>query len=81
MLLDADERSRLLQADMRAADLGAAPGGWTWVLTRHGLNVTAIDNGPLRAQLLDSGRVEHLRTDGGEEELVERVVMRWRSQG
>ncbi|WP_159017195.1 23S rRNA (cytidine(2498)-2'-O)-methyltransferase RlmM [Cognatiluteimonas profundi] len=64
VLLDADERSRLLQADMRAADLGAAPGGWTWVLTRHGLRVTAIDNGPLRPQLLESGRVEHLRADG-----------------
>ncbi|MGN6513095.1 MAG: 23S rRNA (cytidine(2498)-2'-O)-methyltransferase RlmM, partial [Lysobacteraceae bacterium] len=30
-LLDADERARLLRPGMRAADLGAAPGGWTWV--------------------------------------------------
>jgi len=64
VLLDPREREQLLQPNMRAADLGAAPGGWTWVLTRHGLNVTAIDNGPLRAELLDTGRVEHLRTDG-----------------
>ncbi len=64
VLLDARERDQLLQPNMRAADLGAAPGGWTWVLTRHGLNVTAIDNGPLQAQLLDTGRVEHLRADG-----------------
>ena len=64
VLLDADERSRLLQPGMRAADLGAAPGGWSWVLMRQGLQVTAIDNGPLRPQLLDSGRVEHLRADG-----------------
>ena len=64
VLLDARERDTLLQAGMRAADLGAAPGGWTWVLTRHGLHVTAIDNGPLRAHLFDSGQVAHLREDG-----------------
>lgn len=63
-LLDDDERRRLLQPGMRAADLGAAPGGWTWVLMRNGLHVTAIDNGPLRPHLLDSGLVEHLRADG-----------------
>jgi 23S rRNA (cytidine2498-2'-O)-methyltransferase len=64
VLLDEDERQRLLQPDMRAADLGAAPGGWTWVLTRQGLRVTAIDNGPLRPHVLETGRVDHLRADG-----------------
>ena len=64
MLVDAGQRQRLLQPGMRAADLGAAPGGWTWVLARHGLQVTAIDNGPLRPHLFDTGRVEHLRADG-----------------
>jgi 23S rRNA (cytidine2498-2'-O)-methyltransferase len=63
-LLTDQERSRLLREGMRGADLGAAPGGWTWVLVRNGLHVTAIDNGPLRQQLLDSGRVDHLRADG-----------------
>ncbi|MGH8033514.1 MAG: 23S rRNA (cytidine(2498)-2'-O)-methyltransferase RlmM [Luteimonas sp.] len=63
-LLDADSRARLLHAGVRAADLGAAPGGWTWVLTRHGVRVSAIDNGPLRQHVLDSGLVEHLRSDG-----------------
>jgi 23S rRNA (cytidine2498-2'-O)-methyltransferase len=63
-LLDADERTRLLRDNMQAADLGAAPGGWTWVLMRHGMKVTAVDNGPLRQALLDSGRVDHLREDG-----------------
>jgi len=63
-LLDTDERARLLQPGMRAADLGAAPGGWTWVLARHGLRVHAIDNGPLRPHVLDTGLVEHLRADG-----------------
>ena len=64
VLLTPEERERLLQPGMRAADLGAAPGGWSWVLARNGLRVTAIDNGPLRPQLLEGGRVEHLRADG-----------------
>jgi 23S rRNA (cytidine2498-2'-O)-methyltransferase len=63
-LLTDDERRRLLRDGMRGADLGAAPGGWTWVLVRNGLHVTSIDNGPLRQHLLDSGRVDHLRADG-----------------
>jgi len=64
VLLGEDQRARLLQPGMRAADLGAAPGGWTWVLARHHLRVVAVDNGPLRPALLDSGLVEHLRADG-----------------
>jgi len=63
-LLDPAQRRELLRPGMSAADLGAAPGGWTWVLARQGLRVTAIDNGPLRAHLFDSGLVEHLRADG-----------------
>jgi 23S rRNA (cytidine2498-2'-O)-methyltransferase len=64
VLLDADERERLLRPGMRAADLGAAPGGWTWVLARHKLHVVAIDNGPLRPHVMDTGLVQHLRADG-----------------
>ncbi|RZA13824.1 MAG: 23S rRNA (cytidine(2498)-2'-O)-methyltransferase RlmM [Lysobacteraceae bacterium] len=64
VLLDADERKRLLREGMRAADLGAAPGGWTWVLMRQGMRVQSVDNGPLRQNVLDSGLVEHLRADG-----------------
>ena len=63
-LLDDDERSAWLREGMHAADLGAAPGGWSWVLVRNGLRVTSVDNGPLAQHLLDSGRVEHLRADG-----------------
>ncbi|KAF1703445.1 23S rRNA (cytidine(2498)-2'-O)-methyltransferase RlmM [Pseudoxanthomonas kaohsiungensis] len=63
-LLTADERDRLLRPGMTAADLGAAPGGWTWVLTRQHLRVTSVDNGPLRQHVLDTGLVEHLRADG-----------------
>jgi len=63
-LLTPEERETLVQPGMRAADLGAAPGGWTWVLTRQHLHVTSIDNGPLRQHVLDTGLVEHLRADG-----------------
>ena len=29
-----DEAERLLRGGMSAVDLGAAPGGWTWILAR-----------------------------------------------
>lgn len=63
-LLAPSERETLLHPGMTAADLGAAPGGWTWVLTRQQLHVTSIDNGPLRQHVLDTGLVTHLRADG-----------------
>jgi len=48
----------------RAVDLGAAPGGWTWQLVNQGMQVTAVDNGPMDSALMASGQVEHLREDG-----------------
>mgnify|MGYP001136843751 FL=1 len=63
-LLTPEEREALVKPGMCAADLGAAPGGWTWVLTRQHLRVTSIDNGPLRQHVLDTGLVDHLRADG-----------------
>ncbi|MXV48313.1 23S rRNA (cytidine(2498)-2'-O)-methyltransferase RlmM [Xanthomonas sp. LMG 8993] len=63
-LLAPDEREALVKPGMRAADLGAAPGGWTWVLTRQHVHVTSVDNGPLREYVLETGLVEHLRADG-----------------
>lgn len=59
------ERERdLVGAGMRAVDLGAAPGGWTWQLAHRGLRVTAVDNGPLKGEVADDSLVTHLRTDG-----------------
>lgn len=63
-LLTDDERAQQLQAQMRAVDLGAAPGGWTWQLTERGMSVIAIDNGPMDKALMQSGFVEHLKVDG-----------------
>ena len=63
-LLDAGERERWLKPGMNAVDLGAAPGGWTWQLVRRSLRVTAVDNGPMDAALMQSGLVAHVREDG-----------------
>ena len=54
----------VLQAGMRAVDLGAAPGGWTWQLVERGLRVTAVDNGPLKGDVANDPLVTHLREDG-----------------
>lgn len=62
--LSPEETTRLLVQGMQAVDLGAAPGGWTWQLMRRGLQVTAVDNGPLAPDLLKSGLVSHLCVDG-----------------
>lgn len=48
----------------KAADLGAAPGGWTWQLVSEGMLVTAVDNGPMNPELMASGLVEHVQADG-----------------
>jgi 23S rRNA (cytidine2498-2'-O)-methyltransferase len=64
MLLDAPERETALRPGMKAVDLGAAPGGWTWLMTQYSIRVVAVDNGPMQPALLDSGVVEHRREDG-----------------
>ena len=63
-LLTADERAAWLKPGMKAADLGAAPGGWSWVLAREGVHVTAIDNGPLGETALAQTLIRHQRADG-----------------
>ncbi len=57
------DEQQSFKAGMSAVDLGAAPGGWTWQLTKRGLLVTAIDNGPMDEDLMRDGMVEHYRTD------------------
>ncbi|MBI5013915.1 MAG: 23S rRNA (cytidine(2498)-2'-O)-methyltransferase RlmM [Deltaproteobacteria bacterium] len=64
LFLSEEERVRRLKPGMTAVDLGAAPGGWTWQLTRRGLRVAAVDNGPLDPALLASRLVTHIRADG-----------------
>ncbi len=45
------------------ADLGAAPGGWSFSAAEHGARVFAIDNGPLKGGAKDHPRIVHLKED------------------
>ncbi|HLP03101.1 MAG TPA: SAM-dependent methyltransferase [Opitutaceae bacterium] len=45
------------------ADLGAAPGGWSYSAAKRGARVVAIDNGPLKGGALDHPLIEHRRED------------------
>jgi len=44
------------------ADLGAAPGGWSYSAAKRGARVVAVDNGPLKGGALNHPLIEH-RTD------------------
>jgi len=44
-----------------AIDLGAAPGGWSFVLAEYGLNVIAVDPADLDPRLADIPNVTHFR--------------------
>lgn len=63
-LLSAAEWEKLVKPGMCAADLGAAPGGWSWVMARQHIRVLSIDNGPMAESALATGIVEHIRADG-----------------
>lgn len=64
LVLVGDKLSTILRPGMRAVDLGAAPGGWTWALVQRRIFVTAVDNGALVPSLRDSEFVEYVRADG-----------------
>ncbi|WP_372987879.1 23S rRNA (cytidine(2498)-2'-O)-methyltransferase RlmM [Marinobacter sp.] len=64
VFLPPEQELDYLGGGKKAADLGAAPGGWTWQLVRQGMLVTAVDNGPMDPDLMASGQVEHVRADG-----------------
>ncbi|WP_440053866.1 23S rRNA (cytidine(2498)-2'-O)-methyltransferase RlmM [Pseudoalteromonas sp. T1lg65] len=59
-----DQQEVRVQSGMRAVDLGACPGGWTYQLVRRGMFVSAVDNGPMNDDLMESGQVKHFREDG-----------------
>lgn len=62
--IPAEKWDDLLAPGMKAVDLGAAPGGWTWQLVQRSIYVQAIDNGPMNVELMDSGLVTHIKEDG-----------------
>jgi 23S rRNA (cytidine2498-2'-O)-methyltransferase len=43
----------------RCIDLGASPGGWTWVLQRLGARVVSVDKAPLDPSLADLAGIEY----------------------
>lgn len=63
-LLNDEDRASGLRAGLYAVDLGAAPGGWSYQFAERGLQVFAVDNGPIAQSLLAGGLVEHIRADG-----------------
>jgi 23S rRNA (cytidine2498-2'-O)-methyltransferase len=54
---------RAPQAGERVADLGAAPGGWSYSAAKRGAHVVAVDNGPLKGGALANSLIEHRRED------------------
>jgi 23S rRNA (cytidine2498-2'-O)-methyltransferase len=65
------------------ADLGAAPGGWTFVLLEHRARVLAVDPANLAKELRDNRRVQHVKAsafDFAPEEPVDWLFcdMAWR---
>ncbi len=47
----------------RCVDLGASPGGWSWVALERGASVIAVDRSPLREDLMDHSRVQFVKGD------------------
>lgn len=45
------------------ADLGAAPGGWSYSAAKRGADVIAVDNGPLKGGAADHPGIEHRAED------------------
>lgn len=64
VVLSEAQQQSLVQAGMTAVDLGAAPGGWSWVMARKGIQVSAVDNGPMADSAMATGLIEHVRADG-----------------
>ena len=57
-LVEAEARlGRQIAAGETCVDLGAAPGGWTYVAAQRGARVVAVDRSPLRGDLLEHPRV------------------------
>ncbi|MHC6204767.1 SAM-dependent methyltransferase [Breznakiellaceae bacterium SP9] len=51
------------QPGERCLDAGASPGGWTWVLSRLGASVLAVDRAPLDERLMAEPLVQFIAHD------------------
>lgn len=61
VLMSNKQRKAIFRLGNTAVDLGAAPGGWTYQLVQRGMQVTAIDNGPMDKKLMATEHVIHLK--------------------
>ncbi|WP_404420569.1 SAM-dependent methyltransferase [Nibricoccus sp. IMCC34717] len=50
-------------AEDSVADLGAAPGGWSYSAAKRRARVVAVDNGPLKGGALGHALIDHRRED------------------
>jgi 23S rRNA (cytidine2498-2'-O)-methyltransferase len=58
------QASALFSSGMRAADLGACPGGWCYQLIKRKLIVEAVDHGEIADNLMQTGLIEYYPEDG-----------------
>lgn len=47
-----------------AIDLGACPGGWTWVMAKHRVNITAIDKAEITPEVMNMPTVTYQNKSG-----------------
>jgi len=60
-LLELNEKDRLIRPGMLIVDLGAAPGGWSWVLLEKRARVIAVDPAMLRPDLYERRGLRHVK--------------------
>ncbi|QIZ77053.1 23S rRNA (cytidine(2498)-2'-O)-methyltransferase RlmM [Ferrimonas lipolytica] len=70
VFLTKEEQEERAHSGMKAVDLGACPGGWTYQLVRRGMFVEAIDNGEMAPSLMETGQVKHYSVDGFKHEPI-----------
>ena len=79
--LKVEEAYGMLGAEPRpgetVADLGAAPGGWSYSAAKRGAKVLAIDNGPLKGGAHGHPQIEHSCADAFKFRPAEGVVYDW----
>jgi 23S rRNA (cytidine2498-2'-O)-methyltransferase len=62
--LNTEQAMALFSAGMRATDLGACPGGWSYQLVQRKITVEAVDHGEIAENLMATGLIEYYSEDG-----------------
>lgn len=72
-----NEKGVFPQKADRCLDLGASPGGWTWVLRELGCEVIAVDRSELSENLMKDPKVEFIKHDAFTLSLEEFAPFDW----